>query len=183
MFQSFCLSRKLAGSSISESEMKIHDMINIKDFIEWLKDIPSNVIHLTRELDLSFSYLFDDDFDDIITMLKLLPYCNVVNLSGLSLRGISVDKIQQIVNMRNVSYLILCFTQLAITVRIDLFDGLYIDDLRKIVFIHSNQQLQIETWHSTVRDEAKRKVVVKTHERFFEECHDIVESLHKKHFL
>lgn len=126
---------------------------------------------------MSFSRLYDSDLDDIVELVRLLPRCSIVNLSGLLLLATSAEKIQSLTQLSCVRYVVITSTPLASTACWRSYDLFTVDDLEKLVFISTPAWLALGYWRSTVRNTEKQAIAVDTHTLFYKECPDIAQTL------
>jgi hypothetical protein len=182
MYQSLNLSQKVVSPKIVENDDLEDDVVFLEDVIEALKNLDVEQAKSYRELDLSFSALGDDDLMDVRAVVKLLPMCHVINLTGLSLWGTKKGllEIQTLTHLNYVRYVVVCATPLASSFCQEAYDTFDSIDFSKIVFLDTPACLENCNWHTMVRAEQAQKMVVQTHKQFFEECPDIASGLAKE---
>ena len=151
----------------------------LADITEAFSQAPDEIPNCV-EIDLSFSALFDEDVEDIFNLVKILPRCSVVNLSGLFLYDNSVDAIRKIAGLEYVRYIIITSTPLASSACTRAYDVFTREDLTKIIFVSTDSWLAKKYWHNTVRDPEKQSVVVDTHTLFYKERPDIAKILYER---
>jgi hypothetical protein len=141
----------------------IDHLISLDIIIEMLQDSPA-IAHTILELDLSFSFLFDEDYNDIITIVKLLPNCRLVNLCGLSIRDITSADIRYITTLPNVRYVIICKTMLASTACWRMYNDLTACDFSKLIFM---SEPPTHAFYKIVRNPDMHHVCMETHRQFY----------------
>ena len=116
---------------------------------------------------------------DVRAVVKLLPMCHVINLTGLALWGTDkgLAEIQALTHMNNVRYVIVCATPLASSFCSAAYDTFDFIDFSKIVFLDTPACFEHSDWHTMVHADKTQEIIVQTHKRFFEECPDIARVL------
>jgi hypothetical protein len=112
------------------------------------------------ELDMSYCNLFDQDLEKVLAIVKLLPNCKIVNLTGSSLGTRVKSTILQFTALPSLEYLLIAGTNLCKDLA--LFEGLTSVDIAKIIFLTPSTMFD-RAYYSL----AYHSLVITTHLKFF----------------
>jgi hypothetical protein len=194
-------SEKMAGARLDLAEKVIsvqpvasqeenEEFLLLGEVKEMLSEAPRAERDDFGEVDLSFSALGNDDLPEVVSLVKLLPNCHVVNLAGLALNEAAVPAIHDLTQMDCMRYVVITSTALASTAcwRAYAYDGdeeeahtrFTLDDLKKLIFVSTPAWLEAGHWRSTVTNQKMQTVVVNTHKLFYKECLDLAVVLSER---
>lgn len=159
------LAFRAVGRDMKDEHM-LSNMVRLSSVIELFRNNAVLAASVTK-LNLSYAYLFDVDFDDIVELVKLLPTCYLVDLSGLCFFNINAVQLSQLTRQPQVEFVVIVGTRQSCTPSYNIYSSLDEYDLKKLIF-QSPSGIASGVWHTTIRNKELWALVERTHKKCFE---------------
>lgn len=131
-------------------------------------------------LNMSCSDITEDDFDDVVAILRLLPNCVYLDMSACAIELPSPEQIQVFTRMTEPTLEYIFIENCSV---LDyecgrrMFAGLEERDVAKLIFLSDPSKLDANSWKFTVGSKKLARVVVDTHIRMFQRAAEAVDSM------
>lgn len=157
-----------SDQTIKASQCGLDKEVSLESIEKTLARFPVEARERFMLLKLAHCEIMDEDLDQVLHIVQMLPKCRIVDLSGAALRTSTADDIRAFFDgAPHVEYLCFPLTDLAGFRGRTMFDGLDEASIRKIIFMHPDEVLSDPSWKATIRNTALHEAVVQTHTTFF----------------
>lgn len=175
------LRHKVAGKRFHERHPKNNATINLQELLDILSQATPAQRSRVQVLDLSCNHIANEDLQEVLDVLVLLPNVYELDLSACSVNSSKANDIRQLTGRAAIKRVYLLDTVLASFSGREMFDGLTVEDAKKVIFIQSPEFLESRIWTNMVRNPALWDPVLRAHNLYFQEFYGNTSTLSLPH--